>query len=95
MFDGGLVEEVRGLLDAGVPRDAWPLQALGYRQALALIDGVLAPKAAAEETALKTRRYAKRQLTWFRRQEPKTHWVHDFGSTPAAIEAWRCLQAEL
>jgi len=94
MFDGGLVEEVRGLLDAGVARDAWPLQALGYRQALALIEGGLDREAAVEETALKTRRYAKRQLTWFRRQEPETHWVQDFGNSAAAFEAWRCLRAE-
>jgi len=84
MFETGLVEEVRGLLGAGVPREAWPLQALGYRQALAAIDGELTVDEAIEETALKTRRYAKRQRTWFRRQEPETDWVGDFGGSAAA-----------
>jgi len=92
MFEGGLVEEVRALLASGVARDAWPLQALGYRQAVAVIDGELDLEEAVEETALKTRRYAKRQLTWFRRQEPETHWVEDFGDTDAAFARWRALQ---
>ena len=80
MFEEGLLEEVRGLLDAGVPRSVWAFGALGYRQALACLDGKITVEEAIEQTAQGTRNYAKRQLTWFRRQEPEAVWLHGFGS---------------
>ena len=79
MFSHGLVEEVRTLLDAGVPRSARPFGALGYRQALGELDGKLTREEAIESTARMTRRYAKRQMTWFRR-EPDVHWLTGFGN---------------
>ena len=86
MFEAGLLDEVRGLLDAGVPRDAWAFGALGYRQALACLGGRLSIEEAIEETARKTRNYAKRQLTWFRRQEPETAWFESTGDDGAALD---------
>lgn len=87
MFDGGLLDEVRGLLAAGVSPEAWPFGALGYRQAVACVHGSMSVEAAIEETARKTRNYAKRQHTWFRRQEPETTWLEGFGDDPALLEA--------
>ena len=81
MFDAGLVDEVRSLLDRGVPRDARPFGSLGYSQALDFIDGRSTLDNAIESTAKHTRRYAKRQRTWFRR-EPDVRWFHDFGDSP-------------
>ncbi len=93
MFERGLPEEVRALLAAGAPRAAWAFGALGYRQALALLEGTLSVDEAVEETARKTRNYAKRQLTWFRRQEPATTWTTLTGDDPAAFD-WAMLNTE-
>ena len=86
MFAAGLEDEVRGLLASGAPRDAWPLGALGYRQALAVIEGRMSRAEAIEETARATRNYAKRQLTWFRNQEPAAIRLEGFGDD-AAVQA--------
>lgn len=68
MFGNGLVEEVRGLLASGVPESAKPFEALGYRQVLALFRGELDLAGAVRLTQQLTRNYAKRQMTWFRRE---------------------------
>jgi tRNA dimethylallyltransferase len=68
MFANGLVEEVRGLLDRGVPESAKPFESLGYRQALAHLRGEMDLASAIAETQQFTRNYAKRQMTWFRRE---------------------------
>jgi len=65
MFDAGLVDEARALAARGF-RDAAPMRSVGYVEALAVADGTLTLEAAIEETAKRTRHYAKRQLTWFR-----------------------------
>jgi tRNA dimethylallyltransferase len=82
MFEQGLLEEVRGLLGSGVPREAKPFESLGYKQALAMIDGRMTPEQALAATQVETRRYAKRQLTWFRKEQ-SVHWLHGFGEEPA------------
>jgi tRNA dimethylallyltransferase len=82
IFEQGLVDEVRGLLAAGVPRDSKPFESLGYKQALQVIEGRLTPEQALASTQLETRRYAKRQLTWFRR-EHGVQWLSGFGQEPA------------
>lgn len=74
MWEDGLVAEVRGLLAAGYAADVRPFQSLGYRQALALIRGEMGEAEALAEMQRSTRNYAKRQLTWFRR-EPAAEWL--------------------
>jgi len=74
MWDDGLVGEVRALLAAGYAADVRPLQALGYRQAVAVIQGRLSEAQALAEMQRATRNYAKRQVTWFRR-EPAAEWM--------------------
>jgi tRNA dimethylallyltransferase len=81
MFEAGLIEEVRTLLSNGVSRDAKPLESLGYKQAMQVIEGSMTLGQAIESTQLQTRRYAKRQGTWFRK-EPGVHWLEGFGDNP-------------
>ena len=78
IFERGLVDEVRHLLAAGVPRGAKPFESLGYRQALQVVEGTITLEQALESTCLETRRYAKRQITWFRK-EHDVHWIPGFG----------------
>ncbi|OGD71996.1 MAG: tRNA (adenosine(37)-N6)-dimethylallyltransferase MiaA [Candidatus Coatesbacteria bacterium RBG_13_66_14] len=66
MFERGLVEEVRGLLESGIPPSAPALESIGYTQAAACLRGDISPERAMEDTATATRRLAKRQLTWIR-----------------------------
>ncbi|MEX2299685.1 MAG: tRNA (adenosine(37)-N6)-dimethylallyltransferase MiaA [Bryobacterales bacterium] len=81
IFECGLIEETRRLLQSGVARSARPFSALGYCEALAHLDGKLSLAQAIELTARMTRRYAKRQMTWFRR-EPGVEWFRGFGDEP-------------
>ena len=74
MMEDGLPEEVRALRDAGVPRDSTALQAIGYKELLPVLDGERTTAEAAEEVKLRSRQYAKRQLTWLRRN-PDIHWI--------------------
>ncbi len=69
MFAGGLVEEVDRLLGQGVPEDAPPFRALGYRWVLKFIRNEVGFEEAKARTKLDTRHYAKRQMTWFRKME--------------------------
>lgn len=73
MFAGGLVGEVRGILARGVPETSPPFRALGYRRALDVVKGRMTAAEAAEQTKIDTRRYAKRQMTWFRKT-PDVRW---------------------
>ena len=74
MVRRGLLQEVQALLAGGLPRDATALQAIGYKQFLAVADGRMTEADAVEEVKLRSRQYAKRQLTWLRRNEA-IHWV--------------------
>jgi tRNA dimethylallyltransferase len=78
MFESGLIAEARDLLAAGVPVDAKPFESLGYRQALDVVQERLTLEQALACTQAATRRYAKRQLTWFRK-EHSVHWLQGFG----------------
>lgn len=82
MMEAGLVEEVRALLDSGVPARCTAMQAIGYKEMAAAIRGDGDLRAAAEEIKLRSRQYAKRQRTWFRRnlEAKKLFWgpVPDF-----------------
>jgi len=81
MFHHGLLEETRALLRAGVSTQAKPLESLGYKQALKVLTNALSLDEAIGECQARTRQYAKRQMTWFRR-EPGVVWLNGFGSEP-------------
>ena len=74
MVRSGLEEEVRALLDSGVPEQCTAMQAIGYKEMAAALRSGGSPAAAAEEIKLRSRQYAKRQLTWFRRN-PAAKWL--------------------
>ena len=74
MVEQGLLQEVRDLLSSGIPRTATALQAIGYKQFLAVEEGRATVEEAVEEVKLRSRQYAKRQLTWLRRNEA-IHWI--------------------
>jgi tRNA dimethylallyltransferase len=84
-FRAGLVEEVRELLARGVPAEGSALGAHGYRRVVEHLRGARTLASAVEQTKLDVRHYAKRQLTWFRR-EPGVEWVEGFGEVPAVQE---------
>ena len=75
MAEQGLFDEVRALLRAGVPRESTALQAIGYKECLACLDGAATRDEALAEIKLRSRQYAKRQLTWLRRDE-SVHWYY-------------------
>jgi tRNA dimethylallyltransferase len=85
-FERGLLDEVRALLGGGVPRGAPPFGGLVYRQVLEHLDGVRDESATRALIAQENRRYAKRQLTWFRR-EAGLHWFDGPGEAAATIDA--------
>ena len=74
MVQEGLLDEVRALLAMGLPRNATAMQAIGYKEFLGVLDGVLTEPEAIELVKLRSRQYAKRQLTWLRRN-PDIHWI--------------------
>jgi tRNA dimethylallyltransferase len=76
MFEAGLVEETQRLLENC--RDAGPLSSLGYKQAVQFLHGEFTREQAIEAAKQAHRNYAKRQMTWFRR-EPEVHWLGGFG----------------
>jgi len=82
MFSAGLLEETRTLMER-YGSSAWPLNSLGYKQAMQHLRGELSFEQAVIAAQQGHRNYAKRQMTWFRR-EPDVHWIADFGSNPAA-----------
>jgi len=82
MWRHGLVEEVRQILARGIPETAKPFESIGYKQALDFVMGRSGETDAIEAMQRDTRRYAKRQLTWFRR-EPEVFWFSGFGEDPA------------
>jgi tRNA dimethylallyltransferase len=81
MFEGGLVEEVRQILARGFPATAKPFESHGYKQALEAIRGHLTLAEALCSAQRNTRRYAKRQCTWFRK-ESGVWWCAGFGGDP-------------
>ena len=83
MFDAGWVDEVRALRAAGFDRKLRPLQSIGYREIGSLLAGEIDEPSARERTWIATRRYAKRQRTWFR-AEPGLDWI-DADARAAAL----------
>ena len=74
MFDAGLVDEVRALLTAGVGPETTAMQAIGYKEVAAYLDGRYTLEQAVDQVCGASRRYAKRQLTWLRAR-PDVHWL--------------------
>lgn len=74
MLRAGLVDEVRRLVESGVSEKATALQAIGYKELLGMLRGECTLEEAKASIQLLSRRYAKRQLTWFRRN-PDVHWI--------------------
>ena len=74
MFEQGLADEVRALLDAGVPETATAMQAIGYKEVVRALEGEISMDEALAQVQQSSRRYAKRQLTWFRRN-PDVRWL--------------------
>ena len=79
MLAAGWMDEVRGLVASGLPEDAKPFDFIGYRELRAVLRGQMQLEEARAAIQQATRRYAKRQLTWFRR-DPQIHWLSGFGS---------------
>ena len=81
-FEEGLLDEIRGLLAAGVPRSAHPFSGLVYRQAMELLAGVRDEAATRALIVQENRRYSRRQLIWFSK-EPNLHWFYGAGEHEA------------
>ena len=85
MLRQGLIDEIRGLLGEGIPEKATAMQAIGYKEFVDALDGRCTIEEAADQVRQSSRRYAKRQLTWFRRN-PAIHWlIRETGETGGEI----------
>ena len=94
MLETGLVEEIRGLLASGIPEKCTAMQAIGYKEFTAALEGSGTVEEAAEAVRKASRHYAKRQLTWFRRNRA-IHWLvrrPGQGSAEILAEARQILQ---
>ena len=87
MLQQGLVEEIRQLLDSGISPKCTAMQAIGYKEFIDAMAGRISIDDAADQVRQSSRRYAKRQLTWFRRNKAM-HWlVRENGRGPEEILA--------
>jgi tRNA dimethylallyltransferase len=86
MLAEGLVGEVESILEMGWPESSKPFESHGYRQILRMLRGEMTPEQALVEARRNTRRYAKRQMTWFRK-EPGVEWLAGFGEDPVVQKA--------
>jgi tRNA dimethylallyltransferase len=92
-FERGLMDEIRGLLARGVPETARPFGGLVYRQALEYLHGVRDERSTRALISQENRRYARRQLIWFRK-EPNLQWFEGPGDSPEALAAVQALLDE-
>ena len=74
MLDMGLIDEIKGLLHSGIPEKCTAMQAIGYKEFVDALQGRGTIAQAADQVRQSSRRYAKRQLTWFRRNQA-IHWL--------------------
>ena len=74
MLQQGLLEEIRELLGSGIPAKCTAMQAIGYKEFVSALEGNGTVAEAAEEVKRASRHYAKRQLTWFKRNR-NFHWL--------------------
>ena len=95
MIESGWLEEVRSLVARGIPASAKPFSFIGYRELREHLEGKHALPETIAAIQQATRRYAKRQLTWFRK-EPGMHWLEGFGDNSSIAEAaLRHIQPEI
>jgi tRNA dimethylallyltransferase len=92
-FERGLLDEIRTLLARGIPETARPFGGLVYRQAMEHLHGVRDEAATRALIAQENRRYARRQLIWFRK-EPNLHWFDGPGESAATVDSAQRLIAE-
>lgn len=74
MLEMGLIKEIQDLLASGIPAKATSMQAIGYKEFIAALNGECSIEEAADQVRMFSRRYGKRQLTWFRRNK-NIHWI--------------------
>lgn len=87
MLERGLLEETRALLAAGVPRDATALQAIGYKELIPALEGQCSLPEAVELVKRRSRQYAKRQLSWFRRnKDSEWFYLEKIPDFPALVQ---------
>ena len=85
MVEAGLIEEIQGLLARGVPEKCTAMQAIGYKEFVAALHGACSLEEAAGQVKQSSRRYAKRQLTWFRRNPENIWLIREDGQTSMEI----------
>ena len=83
MLEAGLIDEIRDLLSQGISPKATAMQAIGYKEFIEALDGLCSIEEAADQVRQSSRRYAKRQLTWFRRNSA-IHWLRRSGQMGTA-----------
>ena len=93
MWAKGLVDEVSGLIDAGISDSKTASQAIGYAQALAQLDGKMTEAEAIAETTMLTQRYSRRQMSWFRR-DPRINWF-DYQSESLNFDVLKLVLSQL
>lgn len=89
MMQRGWVEEIERLHAQGVPWDAPAMSSIGYRELGMYVRGECTRDEAVEGVKRATRQYAKRQMTWFKRDK-RIHWVKGFEEAKTLMEAWLC-----
>ncbi|HSR53005.1 MAG TPA: tRNA (adenosine(37)-N6)-dimethylallyltransferase MiaA [Acidobacteriota bacterium] len=87
MLREGLADEVQRLLDAGYSQQSKGFEALGYGHVADFLQGRISREEAVERTRRDSRRYAKRQMTWFRREQG-LHWIEQAGEDEEALQAF-------
>ena len=85
MLEMGLVQEIQDLLSSGIPEKCTAMQAIGYKEFVAALDGQCTIEEAADEVRKSSRHYAKRQLTWFRRNKDIRWITRKADSSPEEI----------
>ena len=91
MLEMGLIAEIQGILASGIPEKSTALQAIGYKEFVDALAGRATVESAIAQVQQSSRRYAKRQLTWFRRN-PRTQWILRRPETAAEEILTRALQ---
>ena len=74
MLDEGLVDEVKSIMEMNLGKESTAMQAIGYKEIIEWLEGRVSFEEAVETLKMESRRYAKRQLTWFRRDE-RINWI--------------------